>query len=137
MVFVGRFRGSRQGSCGVEYECGEVHGYEAVESNDGRLSCAEGENHVPDGGSIESSKPGAQASRCPVEHGHCDDIGKLAKRAQTVLLKWCQRCWTQVSKRIKFASSLAKPFLHAFKRLQKSLIGCCLVRAKGTHRRDL
>ena len=65
----------------MEYEGREVHGDQAVESNYGGLSCAEGKDHVPYGGCMEGGESGPQASWGPVQDGYCDDIRETTKSA--------------------------------------------------------
>ena len=52
----------------------KVHGDKAVQTDNGGLAGFERENHVPDCGSVERGKPGAQASWSPVQDWDCDDI---------------------------------------------------------------
>ena len=60
----------------------EVHGNEAVESNNGGLAGFEGENHVPDGGCIECCKSGAKSPWSPVQNWDCDDVRQAPESTQ-------------------------------------------------------
>ena len=59
MVFTWGIVRAGIGPGSVEDEGREVHGNEAVKTCDGGLAGFKGENHVPNCGCIERSKPGA------------------------------------------------------------------------------
>ncbi len=60
----------------------KVHGNKAVQTDNGGLAGFEGENHVPDCGSVERGKPGAQASWSPVQDWYCDDVRQAPESAE-------------------------------------------------------
>ena len=53
-----------------------------MQLNDGGVACFEGEDHVPDGGSVEIRKSGSKAPWCPVKHRDVNCVGETAKEAE-------------------------------------------------------
>ena len=66
----------------MENESREVKGEESVEFNDGRVAGFEGEDHVPDGGSVEVGKPGTETAWGPIEDRYVDGVGKPTEKAK-------------------------------------------------------
>ena len=66
----------------MENESREVKGEESVEFNDGRVAGFEGEDHVPDGGSVEVGKPESKSAWGPIQNRHINGVGQPAKQAE-------------------------------------------------------
>ena len=53
-----------------------------MEFDDGRVEGFEGENHVPNGGSIEVGKPSTKTAWGPVKDRYVNGVGESAKKAK-------------------------------------------------------
>ena len=82
MVGVERGVTSAEGTGVMKYESRQVKREKCVEFYDGRVEGFEGENHVPNGGSIEASEPRAEASRRPVQDWDVNGVWEPAQEAE-------------------------------------------------------